>query len=428
MNQRVKAFSSTIRSSEGLRHSLLMVVGTGVAMVISAMAMLIYSRVLGPVAFGEFTVGFSLMAMLARLNDVGLTLALQKFVPKAKDHQEKSRVISYATKVKLMMSGTFLVTGVILAPLIASFLRFENVRLLYVVFLLNWITIGFEHVVGVLQALRRVSQSVAASLLQALAKLAGALGLAATGLGSSFSALVLFLLAPLVSIFSLGWLFPRWLRLRLTGDFTAERNTLWKMAEHSAVYYVTLGVVDNVDVLLVQRYLTDLETGLYSGASRIGLILFLSSYALAAVLNPRAARYTKRADLRAYLKKALVFSAILIVLGVAALPLVRWVILLTVGAAYLPALGATQLLIFAGMVALATAPLMALFFSFSEGEWYFSLVGILQLVIVIGGNVVLTPLLGMNGAAFVRLGGKLMVLMVTLLMGGYYARKVLSKP
>ena len=75
----------------GVKDSALMTGGSTAATGLSAVAGILISSILGPVGFGEFSVGFSLMFILSKLNDMGLLAAQLKYVPTRKSKKEKAQ-------------------------------------------------------------------------------------------------------------------------------------------------------------------------------------------------------------------------------------------------------------------------------------------------------------------------------------------------
>ena len=69
-----------LRQSEGLKHSLLTIFSYGFASGFSALAVILISRLLGPINFADFSAAFSLSLILNRINDFGLSTAIQKLV------------------------------------------------------------------------------------------------------------------------------------------------------------------------------------------------------------------------------------------------------------------------------------------------------------------------------------------------------------
>jgi len=79
----------------GLRQTLLVVFGNAFSQGFSAIALIIITRQLGPVLFGEFSVGFALLLILNRLNDLGMTAVVQKYASRGEKSDEINRIFSY---------------------------------------------------------------------------------------------------------------------------------------------------------------------------------------------------------------------------------------------------------------------------------------------------------------------------------------------
>lgn len=88
-------------SSQGLRQSFVVVVGNTAATAISAIALIVISRLLGPSAFGEFSVGFAVVLIMIRFCDLGLNSALQKYIPRADTSARQNALFSFATLAKV---------------------------------------------------------------------------------------------------------------------------------------------------------------------------------------------------------------------------------------------------------------------------------------------------------------------------------------
>ena len=180
--------------------------------------------------------------------------------------------------------------------------------------------------------------------------------------------------------------------------------------------------MEKVDVLFLQKNLTTYETGLYGGVSRIAMLFALVAYSLANVLNARVAKYKHREHLQQYIKKAL-GVVVLAALGFAAfVPIAKLVILLTIGPEYVAGVGVMLILTAASFLAIAAIPFIALFYSF-DADWYFSISGILQLIIVLVGNAVFVPLYGLEAAAWTRLATRLFLFLFTAVIGLYLYNK-----
>lgn len=452
--------------SRGLRQAVLMIVGNSLATGLAAVALLIISRILGPAQFGEFTVGFAIVLILVRINDFGLSTAVLKYAGGSQDQDIRNFVYTLTLSYKLAFSLVLAVFGFFGAEWLASVLNFDNPWLLRLAFTLGLATTYYEHLLAVLQSLRRFTQAVIINAIQAGAKLLGAslslaagawsgstnflfgsLGSVSSTLGSMSSLLGsvnflfgFYILSPIVPVLwwrvwapgvawwqrmswwqiLIGW--RKELHDKSLAQWSHTRRKVLSLARHSAVGLVAAGLIENIDILFLQHHLDSYETGIYGGASRIALLFAMVAYSLGNVLNPRVARYRTRDHLQKFIKKAwglVILAGLgLMVLWPLASPLIWW----TIGPEYLAGVGVLQILLAASFLAIASMPFIALFYSF-DADWYFSVSGIVQLAIVITGNALLVPIFDLDAAAWTRLASRIFLFGFTVSCGLYLYHK-----
>ncbi len=392
-----------------------MVGGNALATSISGLALILVSRLLGPSKFGDFSIGFALILVLIRLNDFGLNAALQKFLPSTKSEDAKNKIISYVTFLKIVANCVMTVIAFILTPLLSNYLHLTSPLILQLAVLLALATVSYEHVIAILQSLHLFSQVVMMNFIQATTKLLGFIAFWLIGMNNVNAVFGWYGIAPLFSAL-IGWRFlPKWIHITIHNTFSTEHTLIKNMALHSAVGFVAAGVIDNVDIFFVQRYLSSYETGLLGGLSRISMLLLLVAYSLANVLNPRVARYKQKTDLFNYYKKALVVALVCFFGMIAFIPFAKPLIWLTIGPDYVDGTSYLLILMAASFITVAAIPFQALFYSF-KADWYFSVSGIMQLVIVVLGNMFFVPLFGLAAAAWIRLATRLFLLVFSFVV------------
>src|SRR5690606_13413698 len=150
--------------------------------------------------------------------------------------------------------------------------------------------------------------------------------------------------------------------------------------------------------------------GLYSGVLRISMVLSLIAFSLGNVLYPRVARYKTNEHRKSFMKKAIIIGILSIVGFLCFIPFAELLIKLTVGDEYLS--GTRELIILAAssFVLIASIPWIALFYSF-KSNWYFSVSGIFQLLIVVAGNVWFLDQFGLEATAWTRLASRVFLLL-----------------
>lgn len=411
--------------SSGLTQTVISIVGNFAATGMSAIALILISRILGPEKFGIFSVGFSIVLILTRINEMGLNTAIVKFASSTDSNKEKNHIYSLTLKYKLIISTVIFLIGLFGADFIAGKLNFSEVNVIRLAFSVGLVTTYYEHLLYSLQSVHRFTQSVIINAMQAGMKLFGAVTLFLLGLHYVWLIFLAYIASPVIPVLFTTKLMPKWLNIDLKAVDPSLKYKLFSLAKHSSIALISAGIIENVDVLFLQRNLTTYEAGLYGGVSRIAMMFALVAYSLANVLNARVAKYKDPIHLSKYIKKAFGVAGLALVGFLAVIPFSKWLILFTIGPEYLSGIPILITLIGASFLAIAAIPFIALFYSF-DADWYFSLSGVLQLIIVLVGNFIFVPIYGLEAAAWTRVvtRGFLFIFVLILSMYLYYKNYV----
>jgi O-antigen/teichoic acid export membrane protein len=422
----MKKIVTSLLASQGLRQSIAMVVGNTFATGISAIALILISRLLGPEAFGEFSIGFALVLILIRFCDVGLNSALQKYVPSAESSKAQNWLFSFATLAKVSLSLAVLLLSLLASPWLADWLGLTSSSIIYAAVLFASVIVAYEHLVAFLQSLHYFHQSVFMNGIQATTKLVGIALLWLAGIKSTLLIFSFYVAAPLTAVIG-GWLMlPKWAHIAVKKDFSTEYKLMKGMAGHSAVGFIAAGLIENIDVFFVQRYLSSFDTGLLSGISRIAMVFLLIAYSLANVLNTRVAKYKEKKDIDSFLKKSFYICLLCVVGMIAFIPFSSLAIDLTLGAEYASGSRMLVWLVASSFITIAAIPFQSLFFSF-KADWYFSASGIFQLLIVVLGNVLFLPTYGLEATVWTRVFSRFFLFGFSLAVGYWYYRRNYSQ-
>jgi len=406
--------------SQGLRSVINMATGNIGATVVSAVAMIIFSRVLGPTQFGVFSVLFSLLLMLSKVGDAGINIAVQRYVAQNKSHLEDVQTyIRVGSTLKLAIAGALAVIGI----LAGAWMTKEVLHLsaayelpVILIFVLSAGVIFYEYVNTVLQGVHAFTLSIVSNWIQSLVKLLVGGVVFITHTTSVLFLTLVYLLSPVLGSIvgfprlPFSYFVPQW-------DWPVAKRLL-TVTKWTGIAIIAATLADNLDVLLVQNMLNSYETGLYSAAVRIASVASLIAWSLGTVLNVRVASYRDRSHLHAYLKKA-VLLALASFVGITALALVSIpAIKYTVGSEFLAASTPLNFLFLATAILTATSPFVALFYLFDKPA-YFAYSGIIGTILLLGADLMMIPTFGLLGAAYARILSRLGVLIFTLV----YARR-----
>ena len=409
------SFIQTLKTSDGLRFSILTLGSYMLAALLAAVTIIVISRFLGPVDFALFSTAMALSMIINQFNSFGLSVVIQKYVGGSHQSERISRFLSVCLRYRLFLSLLITSLGLIFAKQIAAYLQLDHQWLMVVTILCSLAPTYFDSSQVTLQSLGKLKLAAINYLLPALLKFALAILIFVFKWQSVELILALYLLSTIPSIILAEWKLLPLVKYQLLGSFPKEEKLVLQMLKHSAFAVLALGLIDNVDLLIAKHYLSNYETGLLAGASRIAMLLAVVSGALASVLFPRVAKYRDRSNLRNFLNKAWLVALLLLASMVAIPFLSPWLIKLSIGAAYLPANAALNLLLIAGVLNIISVVFTAPFYAFTSNR-YFSLAAFLQLVLILLGNLLFVPTFGLMASALTRLVVKIVLLLFTLLM------------
>jgi O-antigen/teichoic acid export membrane protein len=402
-----------ILSSKGLQQSIVMVCGSITATGISAISLILISRMLGPNNFGEFSFGFSLILILVRINDLGLSSALMKFVGQTKENKKKNIYFSISTKIKLIASLILMFFGILFFNYLNLLFNLKHPLIILAAFTFGISSVYLEHLNSMLQAVYRFNQTVFANLLQSIVKLFSAFIFYFIEAKSVVLIFTFYALAPITPLFFYKNLLPKYIHFLKNPKYINEKKELLDMAKHTGIANISTTLVSQISIIFVQAFLTSYETGILGGVSKIQMLFTLIAVSLGNVLFPRVSRYKKYEDRLKYLGKAFGIVIVSIIFLIISLVLSEKMILITIGKEYLSGINVLYILLVAVFIMIATVPFTALFYSFEKNS-FFSISGFIQVTLIVVGNIILIPKYGLIGTAYTQLLTAIVMFVITL--------------
>lgn len=393
--------------------------GNLTGMITSALALILYSRFMGPAEFGLFSIAFAFMQIVVRLADFGTNMAAERTIARAYDHpSQRDGLIQSTLWLKTISYLVMLILMWSLAPWITlDLLHLNNIGLIRSAILLSSGTIIFEYAILVFQATHRFDLVARVTIAQGLGKLFFSLLLIWQGLLSSFLGLLIYGILPGIGAL-LGFVKKPLPSFRLPPRWPIHLKQIFSVAKWTAVASLAVTVADNLDILMVQSFMSSYDVGLWGGAVRLATFVNLVGWSIGSVLNVRVARYNHIDHLREYLRKAWKLSFVVFLSILISIPLAEFAIHYSIGLSYIEVTLPLQILLLSIAISAATVPYIALFYVFESPEYY-ALSGLLQITLLIVGDLYLIPLYGLVGSAWVRVAVRMALLIFTL----YYARR-----
>lgn len=379
-----------------------MTVGNFLTAVIMGVAMIFLSRSMGPENFGIFSVSMSIMFILSRLVDLGLDQLIPRFVGLwHKDEEKKQFFLAHILWWKILLSGLLLVIGLSSLSQISAALSYPHQNMI-AYSIVGAVLLGlYNYVYMLLTAEQKFFEASVVSVAQALLKATSFVLIILLWKANVDAVAISYYLMPFLAAFLFLLLFRQEFLVRPKldkGEVASSINRFWT---HTAFGVLMLTLVNNVDLIIVQKFLDSFSTGVYAGASKIASFVGMLVLSVGGVLNSRVARYKDKQTLLLYLKK----STILIVLAILGfllfLPLVKPLIVYTIGPEYLSGSNVLVLLVFNAFLTMIIVPLTAVFYSVDEPS-YFSISTLLQVVFIFGVSLIFLPQFGTLAVAWSR--------------------------
>lgn len=407
--------------SKGLLSIAVLGSGNILGTIISAIALILFSRYMGPTEFGLFSAAFAAMQIVVRITDLGTNTAVERSVARVIDTDKKlaDRLMRMSLWFKIISYISCVTIAWFLSPWIAhTILKIDNLSLIRSAFLFSIGTIFFEYSMIIFQSTHKFGLVARITIAQAIGKLGFGLILIWQSLLSASTALLVYGILPGLGAL-LAWKRNTLSSLTLPKTWRKDVRIILAVAKWTAVAAVAATLSDNIDTLLVQSFMSSYETGIWAGAVRIATFASVIGWSVGTVLNIRVAKYTDPKNLQIYLNKSWKLSLGIILLLTLSLPLAPLIINLTIGSAYLEGVIPLQILIMSSAFAGAASPYVALFYLFDKPQYY-AYAGIIETLIIVLGGIIFIPMYGLIGAAWVRVLVRAIVFGFTLI----YARRI----
>lgn len=407
-------FRQKFSLSTGASQTLINVIGNYSSAFMAALAIIYISRSLGPTIFGEFSAAFSLSIVVAKINDVGITIASQKFASQTSKNSEAKAFIYYGYKLKFFFSILIIALGLLVSPYLTKLFNFSHILIVPISVIFGVSVTYYDQLVITLLAIHSFVRASLVNFTQATFKLVTSVIVLFFYPKQLIPLLMLFLFAPAFPLLFKSIFEPSWYKnIKKIEVSKKNRIKFLKLSKHSAILVLSSGIIDYIGVLFVKNFLNSYEAGLLGGISRIALLFSLVGISLSQVLYNRVSKYKQKNDLDIFIKKAYALSLGAVVLYLLTLPFLSIVTELSIGSEYLVALKPLTILLASVFVHIISIPFMALFYSFDKDS-YFSTSGILQLFLIIIGNLILIPQYGILGSALAQLLSRVVLLLFTV--------------
>jgi len=412
-------------AQSGLAREVLMtysgqIVGSGLGFVVQ----LLLQRELGPSDYGVLSIAVSIGTFAGVLTDVGLSHAMirfgSKWLAEAPGTPKAIARCAAALRMRLVLAAVvsvsgYLASGWILDTFYGGSPALERpLRWIFVTLFAHTL---FGYWMFFIQTFQRFGLRSIITVTFSIVRLAAYLALVSLGLVTPASVVILDAGVNLTAFLVAMRFSPRGLLRPPVDELRAAGREILPYLRFTGVLIVADTVFNELDVLMLGMLADEATTGLYRAAWTYAMVLNFLSISVSNVLFPKITSFSDFAELKAFVKRALRMTSVLAVATLPALPAVSWWIP-WYEPRYADAVGIFWIMYVGVAFDLVIGPLGYTLYSLNRPDVLVKL-ALLKVALNAGGNWLLIPSFGAQGAAWATI--------VTRVFGGLIAVLVMVR-
>lgn len=419
-------WGAELRDDPVTRGWLVVTGGSLARLGIGFVASVIIARTFGPAELGIYALLAAAAMTVGAVADLGLTeSAVKRIAPGWRDApllaRDRTRGFFW---IRTGTTVAIVAVGLALAAPIAAVWHgiHDDGRLLALALLGVGATALSGAVTGILQATGHFGRLSLVLITNAALTACLALALRLAGHLTLATALVVLGIGTSLASFALGrWLLPQPLDLALPGRATlaAEARALFSFGVWVWIANSIAIVTSQVDLLLAGHWLAPAEVGAFALAVSLAAKVDVVNHSLHTALLPTASVLGSRTDIRAYLRRGLLRSGVVVVGLVPLIPLAPPLIRFVFGGAFDLSAALFPALLGVAMFDLLAAPTLLLAFSANRPQILAAANGV-RIAALVAVAAWLVPLYGPYGLVLARFAARAagLILTIALLLRG----------
>ncbi len=265
-------------------------------------------RVLGPSDYGVFGSLLSIIYIIALpLNSIQTVIT--KFVSDLKVEKEFDKIAYLLKKSlkKISIIGIFFtIIFLLLSPFIASFLKIDDLKPIFVLSIFLFLGFMLPIVRGVLQGLQKFNGLGMSMIIEGISKIVFGITFIAIGFGVSGA------IGGFVVSYIFGFLIAAYLLIKIfkINDRKFDTKNIYKYSVPVMIILVSMTLFYTIDVILVKHYLESVEAGYYAALSLLGKIIFFGTISVSMVMFSKTSESFANKDKK---HKSLLIKSLLLV-------------------------------------------------------------------------------------------------------------------
>lgn len=411
-------------SSKTARRTYMVFFGNGIAMVFAFLFTISIIRLLSISDFGYFSAIFTFLILVTDLSDIGIGNSLSRFLPPLEN--KKDKLFGFLKTAFILQIGIAITLSlaVFLSSSFLSNIFFHTSKYAY---LFKIASLGifatiianfFQYALSAMQKFIHSSIVAGTGGILRFIFLLVLLPLSAVTLTNViWTQVISFLILAMIGLFLIDIHF-----LRFKG-LIQDLKTLLHFTFYLGTARSITAIVSRLDVLMLIAFTNSIETGIYSTASRVIAIYPLFAGSFTTVIAPKFASLSHHEELKQFMKKVVIGTLGLIVSIVILILLAYPFMTILFGEKTVPAVPVFQLLLFSMIFFVASVPAVSLTIYYLKKPHILTINSIIQLILVVGGNMLFIPRFGKSGPAFSFILAYGVTFFLTTFLSLYYYKK-----
>ncbi|OGG16296.1 hypothetical protein A3D77_02450 [Candidatus Gottesmanbacteria bacterium RIFCSPHIGHO2_02_FULL_39_11] len=400
MYQKTSSLIRKLLLSKTARNTYLVFMGNMISAVFAFIFTVVLYRVISLSDFGYYSAIFSLFILVCDVSDVGIGASLARFLPSLKNNRD--RFNTFIKTSFLYQSGIVLVLCFLIL-ILSNFLAgnfFHNPSLTPLVRVITVGIFGLTILNFFSYILSAEERFVGASVLSALSSILRLIFLILIILLSfvNLTSVIWTQIASMIltAFVALAFIGTRFLK---SSPSSKDFGELLKFSKFLGIARSLTAVSSRLDTLMLIAFTNSVETGIYATASRVISIYPLLAGSFTSVIAPRISGIATKNEFKDYLLKIILATLGLIVTILVLIVIANPFITILFGEKAKDSVGVFQLLLVSQIFFTASIPAVAVAIYYVKKPQILTINSVLQLIIVIVGNLIFIPRYGRMGPA-----------------------------
>ncbi len=399
-----------IAGTDTIKNSSVTTTATIINGILGLAFYVILARILGPAAFGIFSLTVAALSIISDIANVGTDTGIINFVSRwrSSDPDKAKKILKLGLTTKIVASFLIICIGWFLVPWAAEILlkKPELTSALRLALIGASTQLLFSFATSALQAYERFIHWGVLNILMNLLRLLIVVSLIVLLKLGLTSSLIVYITIPALGFLVALKSLPNFLSTKKESSVAKE---FFKYNKWIALSVVFSSVSARLDTLVTARLMSLAELGVYSVAVNLAAVVPQIVFAIASVAAPKLTQFKNIKQAKVYLSKLQIMVIVLALLGIAiGIPLATIIIPLFYGTSYLPSIIPFIVLLLAQAVFLISIPVHTSIFYYFGKPAIFTLLSMLQIALIL----IITPYLITN---YGYLGAASSVLVANLL-------------